>query len=48
MMISKPEYLFFFCEGIGSVFDSQVLALLKAINEKNIFIKILLVLRYQQ
>jgi hypothetical protein len=44
MMISKPEYLFFFCEGIGSVFDSQVLALLKAINEKNSFIKIFLFL----
>jgi hypothetical protein len=44
MMISKSEYLFFFCEGIGSVFDSQVLALLKSINERNIFKKIYLVL----
>lgn len=44
MMISKSGYLFFFCEGIGSVFDSQVLTLLKAINEKNIFIKIYLFL----
>ena len=44
MMISKTEYLFFFCEGIGSVFDSQVLALLKSINERDIFKKIYLVL----
>lgn len=44
MMISKFEYLFFFCEGIGSVFDSQVLALLKSINERNIFKRIYLVL----
>ncbi len=43
-MISKPEYLFFFCEGLGSVFDSQVLALLKSIKERNIFKKIYLVL----
>jgi len=40
----KLSYLFYFCDGIGSVFDSQVLALLKAINEKSIFKKIYLVL----
>ena len=41
-MILKSEYLFYFCEGVGSVFDSQVLELLKGINKKNIFIKIFL------
>ena len=44
MMILKSKYLFFFCDGIGSVFDSQVLTLLKAINEKNSFKKIYLFL----
>lgn len=44
MMFSESEYLFFFCDGIGSVFDSQVLSLLKAINEKNRFNKIYLFL----
>jgi len=40
----KYNYLFYLCEGVGSVFDSQVLALLKSINEKKIFIKIFLLL----
>jgi len=40
----KAEYLFYFCDGIGSVFDSQVLALLKAIDEKSKFRKIYLFL----
>ena len=40
----KNKYLFYFCDGIGSVFDSQVLALLKAINEENIFTKVFLFL----
>lgn len=40
----KTNYLFYFCDGIGSVFDSQVIALLKAINEKNFFKKIYLFL----
>ncbi len=44
MMILKSEYLLYFCEGIGSVFDSQVLALLQSINERNQFKKIYLVL----
>lgn len=40
----KYNCLFYFCEGIGSVFDSQVLALLQAINEKKYFKKIFLFL----
>ncbi len=40
----KTKYLFYFCDGIGSVFDSQVLALLNAINEKKVFTKIFLFL----
>ena len=40
----KSNYLFYFCDSIGSVFDSQVLALLKAINEKNYFKEIYLFL----
>lgn len=40
----KSKYLFYFCDGVGSVFDSQVLALLNAISEKKIFEKILLFL----
>lgn len=40
----KANYLFYFCDGIGSVFDSQVLALLNAINDKNVFKKIYLFL----
>jgi len=40
----KTNYLFYFCDGIGSVFDSQVIALLKAIIEKNTFKKIYLFL----
>ena len=39
-MIPKSDHLFYFSEGISSVFDSQVLALLEAIQEKNIFTKI--------
>jgi len=35
----KTNYLLYFCDGIGSVFDSQVLALLKVINESNTFKK---------
>lgn len=38
----KSGYLFYFCDGIGSVFDSQVLALLEAINRRNVFKKIYL------
>lgn len=41
-MIRKSDHLFYFSEGISSVFDSQVLALLEAIQEKNIFTKICL------
>lgn len=40
----KLSYLFYFCDGIGSVFDSQVLALLNAVNEKNVFSKVYLYL----
>lgn len=40
----KTKYLFYFCDGIGSVFDSQVLGLLKAINEENLFNKVYLFL----
>lgn len=40
----KTKYLFYFCDGIGSVFDSQVLGLLKAINEENLFDKVYLFL----
>lgn len=40
----KTNYLYYFCDGIGSVFDSQVIALLKAIKEKKIFKKIYLFL----
>jgi hypothetical protein len=40
----KSSYLFYFCDGIGSVFDSQVLALLNAVNEKNVFRKVYLFL----
>lgn len=42
--IMKSGYLFYFCDGIGSVFDSQVLALLNAVNEKNVFRKVYLFL----
>lgn len=41
-MILKSDHLFYFSEGISSVFDSQVLALLDAIQEKKIFTKIYL------
>jgi len=40
----EKKYLFYFCDGIGSVFDSQVLALLDAINERNLFKKIYLLI----
>lgn len=40
----KNKYLFYFCDGIGSVFDSQVLGLLRAINEENHFDKVYLFL----
>lgn len=40
----KSGYLFYFCDGIGSVFDSQVLALLNAVNQKNVFRKVYLFL----
>jgi len=40
----KFSYLFYFCDGIDSVFDSQVLALLKTINSRNIFKEIYLFL----
>jgi len=43
-MMLKNDYLFYFCEGISSVFDSQVIALLEALKEKNIFTKIYLFL----
>jgi len=35
----KTNYLIYFCNGISSVFDSQVITLLKAIQDKNIFKK---------
>jgi hypothetical protein len=38
------KYLIYICDGIGSVFDSQVLALLNAVNEKNVFRKVYLFL----
>jgi glycosyltransferase involved in cell wall biosynthesis len=38
----KSNYLFYFCDGIGSVFDSQVLALIKSISKKKYFKKIYL------
>ena len=38
----KFSYLFYFCDGIGSVFESQVLTLLYAIEEKKVFKKIYL------
>ena len=40
----NPNYLFYFCEGMGSVFDSQVLTLLTAVSEKKFFSKIYLFL----
>jgi len=33
----KANYLFYFCDGIGSVFNSQVLELLNTISEKKVF-----------
>jgi hypothetical protein len=38
------HYLFYFCDRIGSVFDSQVIALLNEINKRNIFKKVYLFL----
>ena len=43
-ILKKSNYLYYFCEGIGSVFDSQVLALLNAINDRKFFNKIYLFL----
>ncbi|MFO7524948.1 MAG: glycosyltransferase [Ignavibacteriaceae bacterium] len=40
----KTEYLFYFCDGMGSVFDSQVLSLLRGIYERDEFKKIYLFL----
>ncbi|HSW54553.1 MAG TPA: glycosyltransferase [Ignavibacteriaceae bacterium] len=40
----KSRYLFYFCDGIGSVFDSQVLTLLNSINDKDVFSKVYLFL----
>ncbi|MBK7380892.1 MAG: hypothetical protein IPJ03_18210 [Ignavibacteriales bacterium] len=40
----RTKYLFYFCVGIGSIFDSQVLALLNAISEKKVFKKVYLFL----
>ncbi len=40
----RANYLFYFCDGIGSVFDSQVLALLNTISEKKVFNKVFLFL----
>ena len=40
----NTNYLFYFCDGIGSVFESQVLGLLKEIKYRNTFKKIYLFL----
>jgi hypothetical protein len=40
----NSRYLFYFCDSIGSVFDSQVLELLKSIKDRNIFKKVNLIL----
>jgi len=40
----RAKFLFYFCDGIGSVFDSQVLELIKAINEKKFFENVFLFL----
>ena len=40
----KYRYLVYFCSGIGSVFDSQVLELLETLEKKNAFKKIILFL----
>lgn len=40
----KEYYLYYFCDGMGSVFDSQVLALLASIKESGEFKKIFLFL----
>jgi hypothetical protein len=40
----KSKYLFYFCDGIGSVFDSQVLSLVNELNTRNIFKEIYLFL----
>ncbi len=40
----KKKFLFYFCNGIGSVFDSQVLELLSSIKESQYFQKIFLFL----
>jgi glycosyltransferase involved in cell wall biosynthesis len=40
----KTNYLYYFCDGLGSVFDSQVLALLKFISENKFFKKVYLFL----
>jgi len=33
----KEKYLFYFCDGVGSVFDSQILELLNAIAERKVY-----------
>lgn len=38
----KPEFLFYFCDGISSVFDSQVLAFLETLVKKRFFKRIYL------
>ena len=40
----KFKYLYYFCDGIGSVFDSQVLELVKAISDRKLFKRVFLVL----
>ncbi len=40
----KSHYLFYFCDGVGSVFDSQVLTLLNGIHDNSVFKKIYLFL----
>ncbi|MBS4034560.1 MAG: glycosyltransferase [Ignavibacterium sp.] len=40
----RPDFLFYFCDGMGSVFDSQVMSLLRGIYERNVFRKIYLFL----
>ena len=39
----KFKYLYYFCDGIGSVFDSQVLELVMSISDKKFFKKVFLV-----
>lgn len=40
----KSNNLFYFCDGIGSVFESQVITLLNALDNRNVFSKVYLFL----